>query len=98
MFNRSKINNNLKITGVRIPHSVVLNRLRWQWETFPYSSTERIGVFKTALTFVDSVSEIWGPLLNGKKDKEKVKSVHHQFIFNLFFSFQIWPYWLFQNK
>lgn len=22
-------------------------------------------VFKTALTFVDSVSEIWGPLING---------------------------------
>lgn len=45
---------------------MVLNRLRWQWERFPYSPTETIGVFKTALTFVDSVSEIWGPLLNGK--------------------------------
>lgn len=51
--------------GVRIPHQVILNRLQWQWKKFPYSKTERNCVFKTALTFVDSVSEIWGPLLNG---------------------------------
>lgn len=53
-------------TGVRLPHAVLMNRLQWQWETFPYSSTEKIGVFKTALTFVDSISEIWGPLLTSK--------------------------------
>lgn len=53
------------LLGVRLPHSIVLNRLKWQWEAFPYSSTENVGVFKTALTFVDSVAEIWGPLLNG---------------------------------
>ncbi|XP_055381226.1 beta-alanyl-bioamine nonribosomal peptide synthetase ebony [Condylostylus longicornis] len=51
--------------GVRIPHAVILNRLTWQWEQFPYMAEESIGVFKTALTFVDSVSEIWGPLLYG---------------------------------
>ncbi|XP_041783947.1 mycosubtilin synthase subunit C [Anopheles merus] len=51
--------------GVRLNHETILNRLQWQWGRFPYSATERIGVFKTALTFVDSVSEIWGPLLNG---------------------------------
>uniref|UniRef100_A0A182PEH7 AMP-dependent synthetase/ligase domain-containing protein n=1 Tax=Anopheles epiroticus TaxID=199890 RepID=A0A182PEH7_9DIPT len=51
--------------GVRLNHETILNRLQWQWSRFPYSPTERIGVFKTALTFVDSVSEIWGPLLNG---------------------------------
>lgn len=51
--------------GVRIPHQVILNRLQWQWQKFPYSKTERNCIFKTALTFVDSVSEIWGPLLNG---------------------------------
>lgn len=49
--------------GVRLPHSAILNRLQWQWETFPFSSTEKICAFKTAITFVDSVSEIWGPLL-----------------------------------
>ncbi|XP_053669616.1 mycosubtilin synthase subunit C [Anopheles nili] len=51
--------------GVRLNHETILNRLQWQWNRFPYSPTERIGVFKTALTFVDSVTEIWGPLLNG---------------------------------
>lgn len=50
--------------GVRLPHSIILNRLQWQFEAFPYSPTEKICVFKTALTFVDSISEIWGPLLN----------------------------------
>lgn len=44
--------------GVRLPHSTILNRLQWQFETFPYSSTEKTAVFKTALTFVDSVSEV----------------------------------------
>ncbi|XP_017779478.1 PREDICTED: dimodular nonribosomal peptide synthase-like, partial [Nicrophorus vespilloides] len=38
---------------------------QWQFKAFPYSRTEQVGIFKTALTFVDSVSEIWGPLLNG---------------------------------
>lgn len=52
--------------GVRLPHAVILNRLKWQWDEFPYSATEKIGIFKTALTFVDSVSELWGPLLNGE--------------------------------
>lgn len=51
--------------GVRLRHCIVQNRLEWQWRRFPYSETEVYGVFKTALTFVDSVTEIWGPLLNG---------------------------------
>lgn len=51
--------------GVRLRHCVVQNRLEWQWKRFPYSATEIYGIFKTALTFVDSVTEIWGPLLNG---------------------------------
>lgn len=42
-----------------------MNRLQWQFKRFPYSSTETTCVFKTALTFVDSVPEIWGPLING---------------------------------
>lgn len=52
--------------GVRLPHHVVLNRLQWQWRTFPYAINETVGVFKTALTFVDSVAELWGPLLCGE--------------------------------
>ena len=43
-----------------------MNRLRWQWKTFPYSPQEHVCCFKTALTFVDSVSELWGPLLCGR--------------------------------
>lgn len=51
--------------GVRIPHRAILNRLYWQFKTFPYSETEKVCIFKTSLTFVDSVAEIWGPLING---------------------------------
>ncbi|EFA09829.1 beta-alanyl-bioamine nonribosomal peptide synthetase ebony isoform X2 [Tribolium castaneum] len=51
--------------GVRIPHKIILNRLQWQFKTFPFSETEKVCVFKTALTFVDSVCEIWGPLISG---------------------------------
>nr|BDT05249.1 ebony protein [Gryllus bimaculatus] len=52
--------------GVRLPQRAVLNRLRWQWRVFPYTESERVCVFKTALTFVDSVCELWGPLLQGR--------------------------------
>ncbi|RXG57571.1 Mycosubtilin synthase subunit C, partial [Armadillidium vulgare] len=48
--------------GVRIPHSAVLNRLIWQWRNLPYDADE-VCCFKTTLTFVDSISEIFGPLL-----------------------------------
>ncbi|KAJ8940685.1 hypothetical protein NQ318_017735 [Aromia moschata] len=54
-----------------------------------YSSTENVCVFKTALTFVDSVSEIWGPLLSGRcllvvpkgltKDPEKLVGLLEQY-------------------
>ncbi|XP_050686170.1 zwittermicin A synthase ZmaJ-like [Eriocheir sinensis] len=50
--------------GVRVPHRALLNRLAWQWHTFPYQQGE-VCCFKTALTFVDSLSEIFGPLLTG---------------------------------
>lgn len=51
--------------GVRLPHEVILNRMQWQFRTFPFSKTEKNCIFKTSLTFVDSISEIWGPLVNG---------------------------------
>lgn len=53
-----------RLTGVRLPHHVVYNRLRWQWRVFPYSSTETTCVFKTTPIFVDAVAELWAPLLN----------------------------------
>ena len=52
--------------GVRHVHRAALNRFFWQWRTFPYSH-EEVCVFKTTLTFVDSVTEIWSSLLCGKK-------------------------------
>ena len=52
--------------GVRHVHRAALNRFYWQWGTFPYEEGE-VCVFKTTLTFVDSVIEIWSPLLSGKK-------------------------------
>ncbi|XP_063607834.1 beta-alanyl-bioamine nonribosomal peptide synthetase ebony-like [Penaeus indicus] len=51
--------------GVRLSHRAALNRLAWQWQTFAYQKDE-VCCFKTALTFVDSISEIFGPLLSGR--------------------------------
>ena len=52
--------------GVRHVHRAALNRFHWQWATFPYTEDE-VCVFKTTLTFIDSVIEIWAPLLSGKR-------------------------------
>ncbi|KAK1116591.1 hypothetical protein K0M31_018273 [Melipona bicolor] len=52
--------------GVLLPHATVLNRLQWQWQELPYAEDEEHCIFKTSLTFVDSVCEIWGPLLQGR--------------------------------
>ena len=41
-----------------------MNRLYWQWKEFPFTAHEHC-CFKTALTFVDSVAEIFAPLLHG---------------------------------
>ena len=50
--------------GVRLEHQTIYHRLRWQWKTFPFDQDE-VGCCKTALTFVDSIAEIWAPLLAG---------------------------------
>jgi len=52
--------------GVRLLHRAALNRLGWYWRTFPYAEDE-VCVFKTTLTFVDSIAEIWSPLLRSKQ-------------------------------
>lgn len=54
------------LKGVKHIHSAALNRFYWQWRHWPYLEHETC-VFKTTLTFVDSVTEIWSPLLSGKK-------------------------------
>ena len=50
--------------GVLGLHRGAVNRFHWMWETFPFDS-EEICCQKTSLSFVDSVWEIFGPLLKG---------------------------------
>ncbi|HEU4631876.1 MAG TPA: amino acid adenylation domain-containing protein, partial [Gemmatimonadaceae bacterium] len=45
-------------------HRSTINRLHWMWRTFPFGAGE-VCCQKTALGFVDSVWEIFGPLLQG---------------------------------
>ncbi|XP_014679622.1 PREDICTED: chondramide synthase cmdD-like [Priapulus caudatus] len=51
--------------GVVLPHAAVLNRLAWQWRRFPYARADDVAAFKTSLTFVDHVTELFAPLLAG---------------------------------
>ncbi|WP_217562689.1 non-ribosomal peptide synthetase [Paenibacillus sp. GbtcB18] len=50
--------------GVSGTHSNTLNRFRWMWDEYPFEQ-EELCCHKTPLSFVDSVWEIFGPLLQG---------------------------------
>jgi non-ribosomal peptide synthetase component F len=50
--------------GVLALHRGAVNRLAWMWKTYPFGAGER-GCQKTSINFVDSVWEIFGPLLQG---------------------------------
>jgi len=50
--------------GVIGLQGATLNRLVWMWREFPFASDE-VYLHRTALTFVDAVWEILGPLLKG---------------------------------
>jgi non-ribosomal peptide synthetase component F len=50
--------------GVEGSHRAAINRITWMWRTFPFVLDETC-CHKTALGFVDSVWEIFGPLLGG---------------------------------
>jgi amino acid adenylation domain-containing protein len=50
--------------GVVGTHRATMNRLEWMYRTYPFSRREVL-CQKTALSFVDSVWEIFGPLLCG---------------------------------
>ena len=50
--------------GVLGLHRGAVNYLSWLWRTYPFSAGE-IACQKTALSFVDSVWELFGPLLQG---------------------------------
>jgi len=50
--------------GVLSSHRASVNRFSWMWKQYPFAD-EEICCQKTALSFVDSISEIFGPLLMG---------------------------------
>lgn len=50
--------------GVIGLHGATINRCNWMWESFPFSTSD-VCCQKTNLSFVDSVWEIFGPLLAG---------------------------------
>ena len=50
--------------GVAGTHRATMNRLEWMYRTYPFSDRE-VCCQKTALGFVDSIWEIFGPLLCG---------------------------------
>ncbi|HEY4386115.1 MAG TPA: amino acid adenylation domain-containing protein [Ktedonobacteraceae bacterium] len=50
--------------GVSGTHKAALNRFHWMWTTYPFAP-EEVCCQKTSLSFVDSVWEIFGPLLKG---------------------------------
>ncbi len=50
--------------GVGNTHAGLVNRLQWQWATIPYAPGE-VACAKTSPNFVDSVTEILAPLLQG---------------------------------
>jgi amino acid adenylation domain-containing protein/non-ribosomal peptide synthase protein (TIGR01720 family) len=50
--------------GVIGLHRGAINRFQWMWHTYPFAAGE-ICCQKTTLSFVDSIWEIFGPLLQG---------------------------------
>jgi amino acid adenylation domain-containing protein len=50
--------------GVEGTHRGAINRMRWMWERYPFQAGE-VCCQKTNVGFVDSVWEIFGPLLAG---------------------------------
>jgi amino acid adenylation domain-containing protein len=50
--------------GVLGLHRGMVNRFRWMWTRFPFVAGE-VGSQKTALSFLDSCWEMFGPLLQG---------------------------------
>ena len=50
--------------GVCVPHRQILNRLQWMWSEHPFEESD-VSCQKTAISFVDSLWELLGPLLKG---------------------------------
>jgi amino acid adenylation domain-containing protein len=50
--------------GVLATHAGAVNRFAWMWNQYPFLPNEKCCI-KTSLSFVDSVWELFGPLLKG---------------------------------
>jgi len=50
--------------GVVGSHRATLNRFEWMWDAYPFEPDE-VCCQKTSLSFVDSIWELFGPLLKG---------------------------------
>jgi len=50
--------------GVAVEHRQILNRLDWMWRDYPFTRDEVLSQ-KTAISFVDSIWEFFGGLLQG---------------------------------
>ena len=50
--------------GVFGSHGGMLNRLNWSWSKFPYEQRE-VCCHKSGMSFVDSIAELFAPLLKG---------------------------------
>ncbi len=53
--------------GVLASHRACVNRFSWMWNAWPFVETD-VCCQKTALSFVDSVWEVFGPLLQGVRN------------------------------
>lgn len=53
-----------KPKGVLGTHQGAINRFAWMWQTYPFNKGE-VCCQKTSLSFVDSIWELFGPLLQG---------------------------------
>jgi amino acid adenylation domain-containing protein len=50
--------------GILSLHIGAINRFQWMWKIYPFSPTD-VCCHKTSINFVDSIWEIFGPLLKG---------------------------------
>ncbi|MEG3898415.1 MULTISPECIES: amino acid adenylation domain-containing protein [unclassified Microcoleus] len=71
-----------KPKGVLGLHRGAVNRFQWMWQTYPFKG-EDVCCQKTSLNFVDSVWEIFGPLLQGIRTiivSDRILKDPHQFV------------------
>lgn len=52
--------------GVRFSHFTIFHRMSYQFVTYPFIDSENNCVFKTSISFIDHVSELWCPLVSSK--------------------------------